>query len=252
MSLCEDDRDERERVSHQGPPSTTPKAASPTREKAKIARTPIADDEVDRQRQVERPVVPLRPLDRSPENTSSALTDTERSVLRGPGKRYCRKCLPPPFRSFCPAPPEARRVPRPGGSVRRLPLIGDLLVDLTQHSPSGGSTQANEYSRLGLPPDPAGDRERRAPGRGGLRPAPTRPRRVAAAHRLPVAADDSAGDERRFVGLLEVYGDERGSATRTSHTATEVAAETGRKLESWLSAPRSASCSGVASLVPPR
>lgn len=111
-------------------------------------------------------------------------------------------------------------------------VIGDLLVDLTQHSTAGRIEAGHEYLVSDFPltqqvienrepqvviaSDPAADKAEadllRRIGYESLL-------------MLPLEAN---GDSW---GLLEVYGDERGFSDADVHTATVVAAETGRKLE---------------------
>jgi GAF domain-containing protein len=111
-------------------------------------------------------------------------------------------------------------------------VIGDLLVDLTQHSTSGRVESGHEYLVSDFPltrqviesrepevvvvSDPAAD-----PAEADLL------RRIGydSLLMLPLEAN---GDSW---GLIEVYGDERGFSDADVHIATEVAAETGRKLE---------------------
>ncbi len=111
-------------------------------------------------------------------------------------------------------------------------VIGDLLVDLTQHSPSGRINAGHEYLVSDFPltklviesgepqvvvlSDPDADAAEadllRRIGYESLL-------------MLPLEANGGAW------GLIEVYGDERGFSDADVHTASEVAAETGRKLE---------------------
>jgi GAF domain-containing protein len=111
-------------------------------------------------------------------------------------------------------------------------VIGDLLVDLTQHSPSGRIEAGHEYLVSDFPltqqviesrepevvvvSDPAAD------------PAEAELLRRIGYESLLMLALEANGDSW---GLIEVYGDERGFSDEDVHTATEVAAETGRKLE---------------------
>jgi GAF domain-containing protein len=110
-------------------------------------------------------------------------------------------------------------------------VIGDLLVDLTQHSPSGRIDSGHEYlvsdfpltqqviergePQVVLTSDPAAD-----PAEADLL------RRIGFQSLLMIPLETN-GDSW---GLLEVYGDERGFSEADVQTATEVAAETGRKL----------------------
>ena len=111
-------------------------------------------------------------------------------------------------------------------------VIGDLLVDLTQHSTSGRVESGHEYLVSDFPltqqviesrepevvvvSDPAAD------------PAETELLRRIGYESLLMLALEANGDSW---GLIEVYGDERGFSDADVNTATEVAAETGRKLE---------------------
>ena len=111
-------------------------------------------------------------------------------------------------------------------------VIGDLLVDLTQHSTSGRIESGHEYLVSDFPltrqviesgepqvvivSDPAAD------------PAETELLRRIGYESLLMLALEANGDSW---GLIEVYGDERGFSDADVNTATEVAAETGRKLE---------------------
>lgn len=110
-------------------------------------------------------------------------------------------------------------------------VIGDLLVDLTQHSTSARIDAGHEYlvsdfpltqqviesgePQVVLVSDPAADQ-----AEADLL------RRIGYESLLMIPLE-SNGDSW---GLLEVYGDERGFSDADVHTATEVAAETGRKL----------------------
>jgi GAF domain-containing protein len=111
-------------------------------------------------------------------------------------------------------------------------VIGDLLVDLTQHSPTGRIEAGHEYLVSDFPltqqviesrepevvvvSDPAAD------------PAEAELLRRIGFESLLMLTLEANGDSW---GLIEVYGDERGFSDADVHTATEVAAETGRKLE---------------------
>lgn len=110
-------------------------------------------------------------------------------------------------------------------------VIGDLLVDLAQHSPSGRVEAGHEYLVSDFPltqqviesgepqvvvvSDPAAD------------PAEAELLRRIGYESLLMIPLESNGDSW---GLLEVYGDERGFSDADVHNATAVAAETGRKL----------------------
>ena len=110
-------------------------------------------------------------------------------------------------------------------------VIGDLLVDLTQHSPSGRIDSGHEYLVSDFPltqqviesgepqvveiSDPEADA------------AEVDLLRHIGFQSLLMIPLETNGDSW---GLLEVYGDERGFSDADVHTATEVAAETGRKL----------------------
>lgn len=111
-------------------------------------------------------------------------------------------------------------------------VIGDLLVDLTQHSTSGRIEAGQEYLVSDFPlirqviesgepevvllSDPDAD-----PAEADLL------RRIGfeSLLMLPLETNGSSW------GLLEVYGDERGFGDADVDTAREVAADTGRKLE---------------------
>jgi transcriptional regulator with GAF, ATPase, and Fis domain len=111
-------------------------------------------------------------------------------------------------------------------------VIGDLLVDLTQHSPSGRIESGHEYLVSDFPltrqviesgepqvvvvSDPTAD------------PAETELLKRIGYESLLMLPLEANGDSW---GLLEVYGDERGFSDADVHTAQEVAAETGRKLD---------------------
>ena len=111
-------------------------------------------------------------------------------------------------------------------------VIGDLLVDLTQHSPSGRIDSGHEYLVSDFPltqqviesgepevvllSDPDAD-----PAEADLL------RRIGFESLLMIPLETNGSSW----GLLEVYGDARGFSDADVHTATEVAAETGRKLE---------------------
>ena len=111
-------------------------------------------------------------------------------------------------------------------------VIGDLLVDLTQHSTSGRVESGHEYLVSDFPltrqviesrepevvvvSDPAAD------------PAEAELLRRIGYDSLLMLPLEANGDSW---GLIEVYGDERGFSDADVHIATEVAAETGRKLE---------------------
>ena len=111
-------------------------------------------------------------------------------------------------------------------------VIGDLLVDLTQHSTSGRIEAGHEYLVSDFPltrqviesrepevvvvSDPAAD------------PAEAELLRRIGYDSLLMLPLEANGDSW---GLIEVYGDERGFSDADVHIATEVAAETGRKLE---------------------
>jgi GAF domain-containing protein len=110
--------------------------------------------------------------------------------------------------------------------------IGDLLVDLTQHSPSGRIDSGHEYLISDFPltqqviesgepqvvvvSDPDAD-----PAEAELL------RRIGYESLLMIPLETNGSSW----GLLEVYGDERGFTDADVQAASEVAAETGRKLE---------------------
>lgn len=111
-------------------------------------------------------------------------------------------------------------------------MIGDLLVDLTQHAPAGHIEAGHEYLVSDFPltqqviesgepqvvrlSDPDAD-----PAEADLL------RRIGfeSLLMLPLEANGSCW------GLLEVYGDGRGFSEADVLAAREVAAETGRKLD---------------------
>ncbi|HEY8628667.1 MAG TPA: GAF domain-containing protein [Gaiellaceae bacterium] len=111
-------------------------------------------------------------------------------------------------------------------------VIGDLLVDLTQHAPAGRIEAGHEYLVSDFPltqqviesgepqvvrlSDPDAD-----PAEADLL------RRIGfeSLLMLPLEANGSCW------GLLEVYGDGRGFSEADVLAAREVAAETGRKLD---------------------
>ncbi len=111
-------------------------------------------------------------------------------------------------------------------------VIGDLLVDLTQHSPSGRINAGHEYLVSDFPltkqviesgepqvvviSDPDADK-----AEADLL------RRIGFQSLLMIPLETNGGSW----GLVEVYGDERGFSDADVHAAGEVAAETGRKLE---------------------
>ena len=111
-------------------------------------------------------------------------------------------------------------------------VIGDLLVDLTQHSNSGRIDSGQEYLVSDFPltqqviesgepqvvvvSDPDAD-----PAEADLL------RRIGFESLLMIPLETSGSSW----GLLEVYGDERGFSGADVETASAVAAETGRKLE---------------------
>ena len=111
-------------------------------------------------------------------------------------------------------------------------VIGDLLVDLTQHSNSGRIDAGQEYLVSDFPltqqviesgepqvvvvSDPDAD-----PAEADLL------RRIGFESLLMIPLETSGSSW----GLLEVYGDERGFSGADVETASAVAAETGRKLE---------------------
>lgn len=111
-------------------------------------------------------------------------------------------------------------------------VIGNLLVDLTQHSPSGRIDSGHEYLVSDFPltqqviesgepqvvmvSDPEAD------------PAEAELLRRIGYESLLMIPLETNGDSW---GLLEVYGDDRGFTDADVQAASEVAAETGRKLE---------------------
>ena len=111
-------------------------------------------------------------------------------------------------------------------------VIGDLLVDLTQHSPSGRIESGHEYLVSDFPltqqvietgepqvvvvSDPAADA------------AEAELLRRIGYESLLMIPLEANGDSW---GLLEVYGDERGFTDADVQTATDVAVDAGRKLE---------------------
>lgn len=111
-------------------------------------------------------------------------------------------------------------------------VIGDLLVDLTQHSSTGRVDSGHEYFVSDFPltqhvietgqpqvvvlTDPDAD------------PAEADLLRLLGFESLLMLPLETSGSSW---GLLEVYGDERGFTGADVEVASKVASETGRKLE---------------------
>lgn len=111
-------------------------------------------------------------------------------------------------------------------------VIGDLLVDLTQHSPSGRIDSGHEYlvSDYPLTQQVIESREPTVVSTSDPDADPAEAdllKRIGFQSLLMIPLETKG----ESWGLVEVYGDARGFSDADVRTATEVAAETGRKLE---------------------
>jgi transcriptional regulator with GAF, ATPase, and Fis domain len=111
-------------------------------------------------------------------------------------------------------------------------VIGDLLVDLTQHSSTGRVDSGHEYLVSDFPLTQqvieTGQPEVVVLSDPDADPAEADLLRLLGFESLLMLPLETSGTSW---GLLEVYGDERGFTGADVEVASEVAAETGRKLE---------------------
>jgi transcriptional regulator with GAF, ATPase, and Fis domain len=111
-------------------------------------------------------------------------------------------------------------------------VIGDLLVDLTQHSTSGRVDSGHEYLVSDFPLTrqviESGEPEVVLLSDPDADQAEADLLRLIGFESLLMLPLETTGS---CWGLLEVYGDERGFSAADVEAAREVAADTGRKLE---------------------